>query len=137
MIWFFYDQSDPTYYIKWALSVLNFYALYSCKNNYNLQKYCNYLFKAKPTAAPDDFGEELDTAAQAAGALGAGMMAMAMMTPDLNFQQNAGAPSSSIQPGSVGGGGLPSDGGISTAALSLALVPLGLSAVAIFPPFAT
>ena len=95
------------------------------------------IFKAKPTAAPDDFGDELDTAAQAAGALGAGMMAMAMMTPDLNFQQNAGPPSSSIQPGAPGGGGLPSDGGISTAALSLALVPLGLSAVAIFPPFTT
>lgn len=30
---------------------------------------------------------------------------------------------------------MPSDGGIATAALSLALVPLGLSAVSIFPPF--
>ena len=59
---------------------------------------------------------------------GAGMVGMMMMTPDLNFQQNVA--------GTVGGGGLPTDTSIVTAALSLALVPLGLSAVAIFPPFA-
>ena len=63
------------------------------------------------------------------------MIGMAMMMPDLNFQQNGGTPGGSTPAGTVGGGGLPSDGSISTAALSLALVPAGLAAVAIFPPF--
>ena len=39
--------------------------------------------------------------------------------------------------GTAGGGGLPTNTLIQTLALSLALVPLGLSAVAVFPPFAT
>merc|ERR1719367_701628 len=59
---------------------------------------------------------------------------MAMMLPNLNFA-GANGPQSSQAAGTAGGGGLPSDGSISTAALSLALVPLGLAAVAIFPPF--
>merc|ERR1712083_1150412 len=54
---------------------------------------------------------------------------MAMTTPDLTFQGTGGA-------GAIGGGGLPTDFSIITAPLSLALVPLGLAAVAIFPPFA-
>ena len=63
------------------------------------------------------------------------MAGMAMMMPDLNFQQNGGAPGGSNPVGTVGGGGLPSDQSITTAGLSLALVPLGLLAVAVFPPF--
>ena len=45
-------------------------------------------------------------------------------------------PSSSPQPGTQGGGGLPSTPS-PTLAQSLALVPLGLTAVSVFPPFAT
>ena len=43
----------------------------------------------------------------------------------------------SVAAGTAGGGGLPTNTLIQTLALSLALVPLGLSAVAVFPPFAT
>ena len=75
-------------------------------------------------------GDPGSVAAQSLGALGAGMVGMAMMMPDLNFQQGGQGV------GAAGGGGLPTDFSIPTAALSLALVPLGLSAVAIFPPFA-
>jgi len=85
------------------------------------------------TEAP--FDEAVETVAQAVGAFGAGMIGMAMMMPDLNFQQNGGSPGGSNAAGTIGGGGLPTDGSISTAALSLALVPLGLAAVAVFPPF--
>ena len=81
------------------------------------------------------------------------MLGMAMMIPSLTFQQPGSAPSGgnlqqgsassgNLSPGSsvpqvggIGGGGLPSDSGISTISLSLALVPLGLMAVAVFPPF--
>lgn len=77
---------------------------------------------------PFDFG---DTGFGAFGAFGAGMVGMAMTMPDLSFQQGG-----SIPAGAAGGGGLPTDFTISTAALSLALVPLGLAALAIFPPFA-
>ena len=69
-----------------------------------------------------------------AGAFGAGMVGMAMMVPNLNFA--GGAPIGSQGAGTIGGGGLPTDGTIATAAFSLALVPLGLTAVSIFPPFA-
>lgn len=68
------------------------------------------------------------------GAFGAGMVGMAMMLPNLNFA--AGSPIGSQGAGTIGGGGLPTDGSIATAAISLALVPLGLAAVSIFPPFA-
>ena len=64
------------------------------------------------------------------------MMGMTLMT-NLNFQQSGQAPLSSAQPGTLLGGGSPSDTSISTFALSLALVPAGLTAVAVFPPFAT
>ena len=77
---------------------------------------------------------------QAAGALGVGMLGMVMMAPNLNFQAQGSAPSggpagSVPQVGGVAGGGLPSNTGIPTLSLSLALVPLGLMAVAVFPPF--
>ena len=78
--------------------------------------------------------ERFEPVAQNTGVFGAGMVGMAMMLPNLNFA-GANGPQSSQAAGTAGGGGLPSDGSISTAALSLALVPLGLAAVAIFPPF--
>ena len=84
--------------------------------------------------------EAVEAAAQAAGALGAGMigmMGMVMMMSDLNFQQNGQATGNSPQPGTVGGGGSPLDSSIASLAASLALVPAGLAAVAVFPPFLT
>ena len=80
-------------------------------------------------------------AAQAGGLLGIGMIGMAMTIPDLNFQAGGSVPSVGPggpvpQVGAVGGGGLPTDSGIPTLSLSLALVPIGLLAVAVFPPFA-
>ena len=71
--------------------------------------------------------------AQAGAAVGVGMMGMAMMTP--NFQGQGSPPLTGPQVGAAGGGGLPLDAGIATSALSLALLPLGLLAVAVFPPF--
>jgi len=71
---------------------------------------------------------------QAVGVLGttmAGMLGTAMMT-NLDFSQGGQA-----GVGAAGAGGLPTDTSILTLALSLILVPLGLSAVAVFPPFAT
>ena len=66
------------------------------------------------------------------------MFGMAMSLPDLGFQNSGAAPTpgGSLSIGATGGGGLPSNTGIQTLALSLALVPLGLLAVAVFPPFA-
>ena len=70
--------------------------------------------------------------------LGIGMFGMAMSLPDLDFQSSGPAVTSAGLPlvGTAGGGGSPSNTGIQTLALSLALVPLGLLAVAVFPPFA-
>ena len=76
-------------------------------------------------------------AAQATGALGVSMIGMAMMMPDLNFQQSGQATGGSPSPGAAGGGGSPTDSSIATLAASLALVPAGLTAVSVFPPFAT
>ena len=73
--------------------------------------------------------------AQVGGALGAGMIGMVMMMPSMNSQGSNPAGGSSSA-GTPGGGGLPTDASISTLALSLALVPFGLSAIAVFPPFA-
>ena len=63
------------------------------------------------------------------------MIGMVMMMPDLNFQESVN-PRGSVSAGTPGGGGLPTDASIPTLSLSLALVPFGLSAVAVFPPFA-
>ena len=79
----------------------------------------------------------VETAVQATGALGIGMIGMLSVMPDLDFQQGGQAPGGSVSPGSPGGGGLPTNTAISTLSLSLALVPFGLLAVAVFPPFAT
>ena len=65
-----------------------------------------------------------------------GMMGMAMMT-DLSFQETGQVSTGSVQPGTPGGGGSPIDSSISTLTASLALVPAGLTPVAVFPPFAT
>ena len=73
--------------------------------------------------------------AQAASSLGIGMFGMAMMLPNLGFQAS-GTPGGSLPVGSIAGGGLPTNTAITTLPLSLALVPLGLMAVAVFPPFA-
>ena len=72
--------------------------------------------------------------AQVGGAVGASMAAGMMMMQDLNFQQG-GASGGSVAAGTVGGGGLPTNTAITTLSLSLALVPLGLIAAAVFPPF--
>ena len=79
----------------------------------------------------------VETVVQATGALGIGMIGMLSAMPDLDFQRGGQAPGGSVGPGSPGGGGLPTNAAISTLSLSLALVPLGLIAVAVFPPFAT
>ena len=63
------------------------------------------------------------------------MIGMVMMMPDLNFQESVN-PGGSVPAGTPGGGGLPTDASIPTLSLSLALAPIGLSAVAVFPPFA-
>ena len=63
-------------------------------------------------------------------------------SPGLDVQAEVSAPTGNIGPGAqapqiggVAGGGFPTDPGISTLPLSLALVPFGLMAVAVFPPF--
>ena len=81
--------------------------------------------------------------AQAVATMGIGMFGMAMSLPDLGFQSSGVAPSGaapipggSLSVGTTGGGGLPTNTAIPSLSLSLALVPLGLLAVAVFPPFA-
>ena len=84
--------------------------------------------------------------AQAFGTMGIGMLGMAMSLPNLGFQTSGTVPGGSVGGagvdggigalGALGGGGLPTNNAIQTLALSLALVPLGLLAVAVFPPFA-
>ena len=68
-------------------------------------------------------------------ALAVGMLSLAMLVPNVAFTEQGSAPPGSTLPGAVGGGGSPTDAGISTASLSLALVPDGLKPVAVFPPF--
>ena len=76
--------------------------------------------------------------AQAVSTLGIGMFGMAMSLPDLGFQSSgpAATPAGSPSVGTAGGGGLPTNTAIQTLSLSLALLPLGFLAVAVFPPFA-
>ena len=84
--------------------------------------------------------QAMAAATQAAGALGAGMIGMAgmsMMMSDMNFQQSGQAVGNSPPPGTLGGGGSPLDSSIGTLSASLALLPVGLSVVTVFPPFAT
>ena len=77
----------------------------------------------------------IQDATQVGVVFGASMIGMVMMMPDLSFQESVN-PGGSLSAGTPGGGGLPTDASIPTLALSLALVPFGLSAVAVFPPFA-
>ena len=84
-------------------------------------------FTASPTTTASS---AIQDARQVGAALGASMIGMVMMMPDLSVN-----PGGSVSAGTPGGGGLPTDASISTLALSLALVPFGLSAVAVFPPF--
>ena len=87
--------------------------------------------------------------AQAVATMGIGMFGMAMSLPNLGFQTSGTVPGGPVGAnggvgaagvdggiGALGGGGLPTNTAIQTLALSLALVPLGLLAVAVFPPFA-
>ena len=69
--------------------------------------------------------------------MGVAMTGMFMMMPNLDFQQSGQPPASSPQPGTTGGGGSPADTSIPTLGASLALVPAGATAVAVFPPFET
>ena len=90
------------------------------------------------TESPEE--EIAETLGQVGSVVGVSMVGMGMMVgmmSDLNFQQNGQATGNSPQPGTPGGGGSPSDGSIGTLATALALVPAGLTAVAVFPPFAT
>ena len=64
-------------------------------------------------------------------------MAMAMMGSNMNFQQSAQSTGNSPSPGTPGGGGSPTDTSNPTLTSSLQLVPDGLNAVAVFPPFQT
>ena len=76
---------------------------------------------------------------QALGTMGIGMFGTAMTIPDLGFQTSGTVPAAAEGIGAagvLGGGGSPTNAAIQTLALSLALVPLGLLAVAVFPPFA-
>ena len=68
---------------------------------------------------------------------GMAMMGMMGMMQDMNFQQSGQATGNSPQPGSPGGGGVPTDGAIATLSASLSLLPPGANPVAVFPPFAT
>ena len=77
--------------------------------------------------------------AQIGGALGAGMVGMVgmiMMMSTVNSQGSGNPTGGSVSAGTPGGGGLPTDTSIPTLASSLSLTPSGLSAVAVFPPFA-
>ena len=76
-----------------------------------------------------------EVAVQAGAVMGVAMMGMAMMAANPSFQEPGSAPPGSPLVGSFGGGGSPRDSQIPTSSLSLALVPLGLLAVAVFPPF--
>ena len=62
---------------------------------------------------------------------------MMLMMPALPAIEAGGAPPGSPTPGSPGGGGSPNVAGNPSAASAVALVPAGLMAVAVFPPFAT
>ena len=92
----------------------------------------NLSFTASPTTTASP---SIQAATQVGVAFGASMIGMVMMMPDLNFQESVN-PGGSVSAGTPGGGGLPTDASIPTLSLSLALVPIGLSDVAVLPPFA-
>ena len=90
-------------------------------------------FTASPTTTASPAIQDI---AQVGGALGVSMIGMIMMMQGLNFQGNVNPTGGSVTPGTPGGGGLPTDTSIPTLSQSLGLVPSGLAAVAVFPPFA-
>ena len=96
-----------------------------------------YVFRQTTTEPP--FLEPLEPFVPPAAAVGTTMIAMGamVMMTNLNFQQDGQIPRNFPQPGdALGvGGGSPSNGNIRTLPQSLALVPGGLTAVAVFPPF--
>ena len=81
--------------------------------------------------------DPVQVAAQTAVSLGAGMVGMAVARQVLDFQEKSveSGTGCSVDVGTFGGGGLPNNTAIPTLSLSLALVPIGLMAVAVFPPF--
>ena len=93
--------------------------------------------QTKSIAFQDFFDSPASLGVRAVGALGIGMLGMAMMLPNLQFQISGEAPTIGVggSVGSPGGGALPNNFANPTLPLSLALVPLGLVAVAVFPPF--
>ena len=64
-----------------------------------------------------------------------GILSLALMVPNLDFTELGSPPPGSPPIGSGGNGGSPTDSGIPTLSLSLALVPAGLTPVAVYPPF--
>ena len=74
------------------------------------------------------------SAAAAAVTIAVTMMLMMPAPPAIGA---GGAPPGSPAPGSPGGGGSPNVVGNPVAASAVALVPAGLTAVAVFPPFET
>ena len=74
------------------------------------------------------------SAAAAAVTIAVTMMLMMPAPPAIGA---GGAPPGSPAPGSVGGGGSPNVVANPVAASAVALVPAGLTAVAVFPPFET
>ena len=74
------------------------------------------------------------SAAAAAVTIAVTMMLMMPAPPAIGA---GGAPPGSPAPGSAGGGGSPNVVGNPIAASAVALVPVGLTAVAVFPPFLT
>ena len=64
-------------------------------------------------------------------------VAMLLMMPPPNAIAPGSAPPNAPQPGTPGGGGLPTNLANPSLPLALSLVPAGLAAVAVFPPFAT
>ena len=73
----------------------------------------------------------------AAAAVGTVAAAILLMMPSPNAIAPRGDPPNAPQPGTPGGGGLPTNLENPSLLLALTLVPAGLTAVAVFPPFET
>ena len=72
----------------------------------------------------------------AAAAVGTVAAAILLMMPPPNAIAPGSAPPNAPQPGTPGGGGLPTNVA-NNPCFALSLVPAGLTAVAVFPPFET
>ena len=94
---------------------------------------------ASPVVTTDNMALVPDVPLPSVASLAATVLALFSFSLLSNMMaSNAGgsAPSGVAQPGSSNGGGLPNDFTIPTLGQSLALVPLGLTPIAVFPPFA-